>query len=176
MAVACAALILGLVTLFVHAVVLAPGMATPDVTVAAWSWMVILSAGAGLAVMYPSRTTTRASSTRAGASEAVDPAAAVRRAGATSRPSPPRGVSGVSGFAGAGSGSGQVRASNEHLNHPELWAGNWGALCTTCKLVKPWGAKHCGVTNRCVRRFDHLLPLDGERDPGSGTAATSSSF
>jgi len=160
MAVACAALILGLVTLFVHAVVLAPGMATPDVTVAAWSWMVILSAGAGLAVMYRVSYNDPGFIDPSGASESGRPGGG-KKGGSDVEGEPSRGGGGVSGFAGAGSGSGQVRASNEHLNHPELWAGNWGALCTTCKLVKPWGAKHCGVTNRCVRRFDHYCPWMG---------------
>ena len=30
-----------------------------------------------------------------------------------------------------------------------------------CKLVKPWGAKHCSVTNKCVARFDHYCPWMG---------------
>lgn len=47
------------------------------------------------------------------------------------------------------------------LDVPALWAGNWGALCVTCKLVRPLGAKHCGVLNKCVSRFDHFCPWVG---------------
>ena len=40
---ACLALILGLVFMFVHTVVLADGMPVMDVHLAAWSWLVVLS-------------------------------------------------------------------------------------------------------------------------------------
>jgi palmitoyltransferase ZDHHC13/17 len=49
----------------------------------------------------------------------------------------------------------------QRLDLPALWAGNWGALCVTCKLVRPLGAKHCAVMNRCVARFDHFCPWVG---------------
>jgi len=68
------------------------------------------------------------------------------------------------------------------LDVPTLWAGNWGALCVSCKLVRPLGAKHCSVCNACVARFGAcpaplvslglsltaaparpLLPLGGQR-------------
>ena len=52
MAMACLALILGLVFMFVHTVVLADGMPVMDVHLAAWSWLVVLSSGAGLFLMY----------------------------------------------------------------------------------------------------------------------------
>jgi hypothetical protein len=47
------------------------------------------------------------------------------------------------------------------LDLPALWAGNWGALCVTCKLVRPLGTKHCAVLNKCVARFDHFCPWVG---------------
>ena len=47
------------------------------------------------------------------------------------------------------------------LDIPTLWAGNWGSLCVTCKLVRPLGAKHCAVINKCVARFDHFCPWVG---------------
>lgn len=31
-------------------------------------------------------------------------------------------------------------------------------LCHTCHLVKPLRTKHCRVTNRCVKHFDHYCP------------------
>ena len=156
MAVFCAALILGLLVMFVHAVVLAPGMLQMDVTWAAWSWLVVLSAGAGLAVMY------RVSY--------GDPGFIDSLGGAASKfGDKKRGENGVGGARRdhhdvemkGYRGSGGARADLAHLDHPELWAGNWGALCTTCKLVKPWGAKHCSVTNKCVARFDHYCPWMG---------------
>jgi len=51
----------------------------------------------------------------------------------------PKGGSGSSSSSGGGGGGGGGYNTNSHLNHPELWAGNWGQLCTTCKIVKPWG-------------------------------------
>lgn len=44
------------------------------------------------------------------------------------------------------------------LDSPALWAGNWGQLCVSCKIVRPLRAKHCSVTDRCVELFDHYCP------------------
>ena len=49
----------------------------------------------------------------------------------------------------------------ERLNHSELWAGNWHALCVSCKIVKPFGTKHCSMKDKCVARFDHYCPWMG---------------
>ena len=140
MAVACLGIIVGLVAMFVYLVVMAQGMLRMDVTLAAWSWVVILTSGAGIVLMY------RVSYNDPGF---VVEGKSDHRKGE------------VTGSGGGGGGRGGGANSNSHLNHPELWAGNWGQLCTTCQLVKPWGAKHCSVTNRCVHRFDHYCPWMG---------------
>ena len=57
--------------------------------------------------------------------------------------------------------SGASSSAAARLDVPTLWAGNWGALCVTCKLVRPLGAKHCSQLNRCVSRFDHFCPWVG---------------
>ena len=62
----------------------------------------------------------------------------------------------LTGLEGRGGGSAAQR-----LDLPVMWAGNWAALCVTCKLVRPLGAKHCAVLNRCVARFDHFCPWVG---------------
>ena len=159
MAVACLALILGLVFLFVHTVVLADGMPNMDVHLAAWSWLVVLSSGAGLFLMY------RVSTADPGFVDAAHAAEGFgARGGAKARHEAVNGAahrrsSSVGGFVGGGGFDGGGK--HPHLEHPELRAGNWSALCPTCKIVKPWGTKHCSVTNRCVKRFDHYCPWMG---------------
>ena len=174
MAVVCLSLILGLVVMFVHLVVMAPGMLQMDVHAAAWSWIVVLTSGAGMYFMYRVSYADPGFLDKRGADEGVGV-----------EPASP----GASKFRNDGYGRVSSSVPDGHhgaaLNHPELWAGNWNSMCTTCGIIKPWGAKHCGVsssflmmlvrtiirmtscfvcsqvTNRCVRRFDHYCPWMG---------------
>ena len=57
-----------------------------------------------------------------------------------------------------GSDASQRLTQYRQLDSPALWAGNWGQLCVSCKIVRPLRAKHCSVTDRCVELFDHYCP------------------
>jgi len=133
MAVACLALILGLMLLFTRWVMFADGAATMDVTLAFWSLVVLASSGAGLYYMRRVSTADPGFITAATLSS-------IRRG---ARPS---------------SAASDV---DDRLNHSELWAGNWNQLCVSCKIVKPFGAKHCAMRDKCVARFDHHCPWMG---------------
>lgn len=131
LSIATLALITGLVALFINAVVLSPVLPLDEPLVNFCAWVVVLSAGAGLLFMY--RT-------------------------AFSDP----GVLTV-GLEGKGRGraGGGGRGGSSRVDLPALWAGNWGALCVSCKIVRPLGSKHCAVLNKCVLRFDHYCPWVG---------------
>jgi len=47
------------------------------------------------------------------------------------------------------------------LDSPALWAGHWGQLCVTCRVVRPLRAKHDAETDRCIAVFDHYCPWVG---------------
>ena len=129
---ATAAGITALVMLYINACVLCSALAEPTPAHIAAAYLVLASAGVGLFFMY--RTATR------------DPG--VLRVGLEGR------------RPGGGVGSDLSEAA-ARLDLPALWAGNWGALCVTCKLVRPLGTKHCAVLNKCVARFDHFCPWVG---------------
>jgi palmitoyltransferase len=123
---------------------MAPGMLQMDVHAAAWSWIVVLTSGAGMYFMY------RVSY--------ADPGFLDVRGdeGVGVEPASP----GASKFRNDGYGRVSSSVPDGHhgavLNHPELWAGNWNSMCTTCGIIKPWGAKHCGVSNSFLN-----VPLHG---------------
>ena len=133
MAVACLSLILGLMLGFTHYVMFASGVATMDVSLAFWSLVVLGSSSAGLYYMR------RVSNADPG----FVTAAALSSLRRGTRPS---------------SAANDV---DDRLNHSELWAGNWNQLCVSCKLVKPFGTKHCSMRDKCVARFDHYCPWMG---------------
>jgi palmitoyltransferase len=143
MAVACFALIVGLVLTFATRVMLAPGL--PPLTGAPyfWSLCVIALASYGLYVMYKVSYCdpgfVKIGHVPAGMMRELDASGGWREDGSRAELTP----------------------ETRRLHHPELKAGNWSALCTTCKIVKPWGVKHCSTTNRCVYRFDHYCPWMG---------------
>ena len=58
------------------------------------------------------------------------------------------------------------------LDSPALWAGNWGQLCVSCRIVRPLRAKHCSVTGRCVEVFDHYCPWVSGRERVLGVLRT----
>ena len=166
MAITCLGLILGLVFLFMHAVVLADGMPNMDVHLAAWSWAVVLSSGYGLWLMYK---VTTADPGFADAKDAMAVLGDAKRDASNGfnhggRRVSQNGVHSRTGSVGSAYDTEELlsnSSSKDYLEHPELKAGNWAALCPTCKIVKPWGTKHCSVTNKCVKRFDHYCPWMG---------------
>ena len=133
LALACFSLVVGLMLMFTHYVMFAPSTATMDVNLAFWSLVVLASSGGGL--VYMKRVTT------------ADPGFVT--------------ASLLSSLRRGSRASSAAKEVDERLNHPEVWGGNWNQLCVSCKLVKPFGTKHCAVRDKCVARFDHYCPWMG---------------
>jgi len=133
MAIACVGVIVGLMLLFINCVVFARSTATMDVSLAFWSLVVCVCASIGL--LYMRRVSN------------ADPGFVT----STLLKSLRRGSRATSAETDV----------EERLNHPELWSGNWSQLCVTCKLVKPFGTKHCSMRDKCVARYDHYCPWMG---------------
>ena len=127
----CAAGILALLLWYLNASLLCAALPPASGGASLVAYLVVTCVGAGLLFMY--RTSVR------------DPG--VLRTGLES--------------CGMARHSGTRSHAAARLDVPTLWAGNWGALCVTCKLVRPLGAKHCSTLNRCVARFDHFCPWVG---------------
>lgn len=58
-------------------------------------------------------------------------------------------------------GSDSIISGHALFDCPALWAGHWGQICVTCRIVRPLRAKHCAVTDRCIEVFDHYCPWVG---------------
>jgi len=123
--------ICALLVLFLNACLLAPALAPPSPAACLAAYLVVGCVGVGLLFMF------RAAQRDPGSLRSGLEAVPLTRPGSS------------------------ARGSAARLDVPALWAGNWGALCVTCKLVRPLGAKHCTVLNRCVARFDHFCPWVG---------------
>jgi palmitoyltransferase ZDHHC13/17 len=163
MAAGCLAIVLGLTLMFVNNIVVGPiGTTSPDVAVAAWSWMVVLFALIGLVFFWrvansdPGFVSTRAQLAAARKKNSLINNNDIEKGGVI-----------ISSSNNNNNNSDKNNNNNNNkeelkwLDHPELWAGNWERLCVTCKIVKPAGTKHCQVAKRCVRRFDHYCPWMG---------------
>ena len=145
LAVACLGVIVGLMLLFTMNVMFCSSAATMDVNVAFWSLFTIACASVGIYYMKRVSYSDPGFVTEAllrGIRRGVKPEVSTRASRAA-----------VNTAADA--------EVEERLNHSELWAGNWHALCVSCKLVKPFGTKHCSMTDKCVARFDHYCPWMG---------------
>jgi palmitoyltransferase len=132
MAIGCVGIIVGLCILYINFVIFATPT-TMDVNLAFWSFVVLASAGVGLMYMK-----------RVSVSDPGFVTAAMLKS-----------------LRRGSSASSADREVDDRLNHSELWAGNWGQLCVTCKFVKPFGTKHCSMRDKCVARFDHYCPWMG---------------
>ncbi len=146
------AIVIGMLALLAGAVVRAPALPPPAPATVAAGWATFALATAGLYFLY--RTTV------------ADPGYLPRN----SAGAPPRRAKGAAGageaaagvsVGGGGGGGAADDGGAGGIDSPALWAGGWSQLCVSCRIVRPLRAKHCPISRRCVREFDHWCPWVG---------------
>lgn len=146
------AIVLGMLGMLGYAVMANPQLPPPPHGAVTASWGAILLAFAGLGFLSKTTTADPGFLPRHTAAGVADTRRTGSRGGG--KTSAPHGAPGGDLERG---GDGD----NGSLNCPALWAGAWGQLCVSCKIVRPLRAKHCSVTDRCVECFDHYCPWVG---------------
>ena len=142
-------IVLGMLAMLVYSVVYNPHFPPVSNSTLTATWFTFLAAFSGLYFLFKTTTTDPGFLPRHTAAGV----AATRRTGSSSA---------AAGKISLGGDIESGGAPNPHsLDSPALWAGQWGQLCVSCKIVRPLRAKHCSITERCVECFDHYCPWVG---------------